>query len=456
MITNKRITLINALTLIGKRDDFNLETKSLMSLQYLGLVGSFDIGGKIPLFKMFDSKSSNNIRVMGFTGKGVIFEYSKIDQTSKINSGSVTIAYSDVLDFLINFFIDIPYDGFRISFVDVFEVDETRLISFRFASTNFMSFVKSAKDSYGTLLCLWLSSMCVSRYGNVFSKIGGTIEGLNYDGGNVKIYYVISGEPIAIFINDFLYYVFNGLTSLSFGDKNKINLPYEMSELLKDFQVHIGEGFDKLFDLVVQCPDESVEEELVIGGELRRELDKIPKSKGEIYDRVLNEITKSIDISRAAEGVADLPGDEIEEILSLKPSFDKGGKYILPGEESRDFIKRPHIVIPDDKVRNFEVDHREELIKYFIARGMLDKLVKNSGIYVSVKSNVLIGPYALLECGVELINQSLFRFLHMREGKLVSNEFGIDELYDYLVSGDLSIHKIPNLPGQKIYIVDVD
>lgn len=450
MITNKRITLINALTLIGKRDDFNLETKSLMGLQYLGLVGSFDIGGKIPLFKMFDKNNSNNIRVMGLTDKGVIFEYSKIDQTSKIVSGSVSIPYSDVLDFLINFFIDIPYDCFIISFVDVFEVDETRLTSFRFASTNFMSFVISRNDSYGTLLCLWLSSMCVSRYGNVFSKIGGTIWGLDYDGGNVKIYYVISGELVFISINDFLYNVFNGLTSLSFGgDKNKINLPYEMSELLKDFQVHIGECFDKLFDLAVQCPDESVEEELVIGDELRRELDKIPKSKGEIYDRVLNEITKSIDISRAAEGLADLPGDEIEEILSLEPSFDKGGKYILPGEES-------HIVIPDDKVRKVEVDHREELIKYFIARGMLDKLVKNSGIYVSVKSNVLIGPYALLECGVELINESLFRFLHMRGDELVSNEFYIDDLYGYLVSGDLSINKIPNLPGQKIYIVDVD
>lgn len=448
MITNKRITLINALTLISKRDDFNLETKSLMGLQYLGLVGSFDIGGKIPLFKMFDKNNSNNIRVMGLTDKGVIFEYSKIDQTSKIVSGSVSIPYSDVLDFLINFFIDIPYDSFIISFVDVFEVDETRLTSFRFASTNFMSFVISSNDSYGTLLCLWLSSMCVSRYGNVFSKIGGTIIGLNYDGGNVNIYYVISGEPISISINDFLYYVFNGLTSLSFGgDKNKINLPYEMSELLNDFQVHIGECFDKLFDLAVQCPDESVEDELVIGEELRKEFLDIYESKSEMYDRVLNEITESIDISGASECVSDLPIDK--EGLSLSSSFDNGAKCILPGEES-------HIVIPDDKVRKVEVDHREELIKYFISRGMLDKLVKNSGLYVSVKSNVLIGPYALLECGVELINQTLFRFLHMRGDELVSNEFYIDDLYGYLVSGDLSINKIPNLPGQKIYIVDVD
>lgn len=476
MITNKRVVLINALSNISKSNQSD-RVKAFNALMYVGLCGSFMNKSEVPLFKLVNESSNSTISLVSINNKGVTLEYSKFINGS-ISNGCETVEYSNVINFLMDFYVGSKYDGFVINYNIGFSLWDNPSLEGDLleAMGLYHIFIPSYGvrygDSYGTLLCLWLVSNLNYRYSaeNRFrislSPIVYRLSGYNYDTN--ELCYTLESTVYNINPSVFLTRVFNGDILLGTGDlqssrSNDVLEPYEFVSVREEFAKYIGKGFDSLFgeyeknrqyfkdeSKTLETPFSVTNEEvLVLGDDSAAEVDPLSVKSRDGID--ISSIAEGRVVNLDTEGVvkggpiklvsSKTLGSELDpEVPELNLPF--GVEVTSSNEEE------------DDESGSFDIK-RKELFNFLVKRGMVDRLV-NNGTFVSMKSNVLIGGDALVECGISEINNNYFTFLHIENGELVSSEYTVSELYENFEKGNLHINKVPSLAGQKIYIIDMD
>lgn len=127
---------------------------------------------------------------------------------------------------------------------------------------------------------------------------------------------------------------------------------------------------------------------------------------------------------------------------------EDGNEYEIRLEDN-DFVDPEE---PED----LEVDKFSELIKFFLKKGILDKLVTNN-LYVSVKCNVLYNDEVFYQSGIKKIGGNEVIFVHedIETGDFNETTLSIDDLYSGFVNELLNINKLKPVPGSKLYVVDM-
>lgn len=105
-----------------------------------------------------------------------------------------------------------------------------------------------------------------------------------------------------------------------------------------------------------------------------------------------------------------------------------------------------------------EGDPFDVVIRYFIDKGILDRLEFNSGIYVTLKSHMVIGTDVFVEAGISELSlkNNIIKIKHMIGQEMHETKLELSFVFEKISSDDIYIRPFDMHKGKKIYTVKID
>ena len=177
------------------------------------------------------------------------------------------------------------------------------------------------------------------------------------------------------------------------------------------------------------------------------------------------ETTEEKDIDRFSKNYNTLPFATPNGSMISKEDQDKLDKISKKQEEINEtyseYIGRDIDFSPADGDTNTfvsEGDPFDVVIRYFIDKGILDRLEFNSGIYVTLKSHMVIGTDVFVEAGISELSlkNKIIKIKHMIGQEMHETKLELSFVFEKITSDDIYIRPFDMHKGKKIYTVKID